>query len=469
MPRVSSSQTARNVDDANCKDENKQEDGTQANASCGGVNISSGISSEANGLMNSRDKLEECSEAERDMISAETRNGNSFRFSARCSHAYDSSASSTNEGQGVPQKYLLLSRRTFRNKKFSNFVSSESENDLKNSVNAGEQPVDQKFSTNLSFERSASANAAKSSFRLGVRARGQNSSFASEDFHSVKNWMESEKGSSPRSATEDIKRLLKFRYSKQDDRAKILSKIDELRDDLNGYFNKTADRIRSSRFTVNVRNFEGKVPPAQYRSSLVPFSKQSISSCLHCHPGGTCCHNDHCRPCPHNICCHLPKPANQPLETVPSRRDESHNFKRHCRPVSGGSPFVICYRCFKLLQLPADFLVSTKKVHKLRCGDCSQILLYTFRPKIQSEPETPAEAIHPPSEVGKVEHDCCGFSGDGVMDPVSYSEEYGLSFGKSFSYEANNEIVEEEDEDGRVGRLHLHKLMGYSSARQLLY
>ncbi|CAA6661885.1 unnamed protein product [Spirodela intermedia] len=82
-----------------------------------------------------------------------------------------------------------------------------------------------------------------------------------------------------------------------------------------------------------------------------------------------------------------------------------HHQKRHCRPISGGAPFVLCNFCMRLLQLPVDFLVSRGRRHKLRCGGCSQVLVFFFHGggHIQEE------------------------------EPVSFSDEFGPPVSKSYS------------------------------------
>ncbi|ONK81202.1 uncharacterized protein A4U43_C01F26410 [Asparagus officinalis] len=50
----------------------------------------------------------------------------------------------------------------------------------------------------------------------------------------------------------------------------------------------------------------------------------------------------------------------------------------NCRPVAGAAPFVSCYNCFELLQLPEDILRMGKNQHKLRCGSCSQLISFEY-------------------------------------------------------------------------------------------
>ncbi|PKU61888.1 protein ENHANCED DISEASE RESISTANCE 4 [Dendrobium catenatum] len=420
----------------------------------------------ANNSLKSSEKLEESPESlEHDSSSEDNKINGKFRMNSSfllrsSSHAYEGGDSSTDEERRkqIPHKYLELSRRTFG-------------------------------------KRTSSVFSGKATSRDGVQARERDFSFVSEDFKSALNWMESEKEAPSVCKSKDTKRFVKFRYSEKDDKVKIIRKVDELKSELLDFFHRSANAKDNSRLGLTA-HFEGKIPPKQYRSSsLIPLSAQPISSCLNPHHGGICCHNEHCRLCPHKACCRLPEsttshplhmkrysPSHQEPQNLQSNDKKPQPVKRHCRPVSGGAPFVICYRCYKLLQLPADFLVSTKRVHKLRCGSCHEVLRYFFRARTRSMPWTPAEARHPPSEEekNKVLNDeiripvSNGLSGG---DPVSYSEDYGISFGQSYSYEAEpsrhlhryDSIVEEEDSGKEVRSSQLHKLMGYSSARYLLF
>lgn len=48
---------------------------------------------------------------------------------------------------------------------------------------------------------------------------------------------------------------------------------------------------------------------------------------------------------------------------------------RHCRPIAGGAPFLTCYNCFELLQLPKKVLTKEKNKKKTICGACSTVIL----------------------------------------------------------------------------------------------
>ncbi|WOG88634.1 hypothetical protein DCAR_0207869 [Daucus carota subsp. sativus] len=46
-----------------------------------------------------------------------------------------------------------------------------------------------------------------------------------------------------------------------------------------------------------------------------------------------------------------------------------------CRPVAGGAPFITCYNCLEVLQLPKKILKTKKSQKKLKCAACSKVIL----------------------------------------------------------------------------------------------
>lgn len=46
----------------------------------------------------------------------------------------------------------------------------------------------------------------------------------------------------------------------------------------------------------------------------------------------------------------------------------------YCRPIAHGAPFITCYNCFELLQLPKKVLLTVKNQQKIRCGACSAVI-----------------------------------------------------------------------------------------------
>ena len=101
--------------------------------------------------------------------------------------------------------------------------------------------------------------------------------------------------------------------------------------------------------------------------------------------------------------------------------------------------------------MPADFLISTRRLNKLKCGACSEILALPF----------PARANEVPQASTK--------SGNSSEDPISFSVEYGISFAESSSTEIEPvRISSDKSQNENSPGSPLHRLMGYPSARQLL-
>lgn len=52
---------------------------------------------------------------------------------------------------------------------------------------------------------------------------------------------------------------------------------------------------------------------------------------------------------------------------------------QHFQPIGGAAPFITCYDCLELLQLPSDFLVFKGiKIHRVKCSACSKVLRFTL-------------------------------------------------------------------------------------------
>lgn len=218
--------------------------------------------------------------------------------------------------------------------------------------------------------------------------------------------------------------------------------------------------------------------PHQYGLAQIPPSEHVTNcrhhvdySCLHCYsqdsqypvhlPPSFSCKKGPCRACASHICHHpyississsfqhsnFPQRyhnAQTHEQMEKSHMKEKHQVvKRHCRPMAGGAPFVVCYKCWKLLQLPADFLLSKKRHQKLQCGACSKVLIFSLHETRRKYPTSPNQLHHPPSEVdhstdtmtrdlAHISHVAGGYL---QGDPVSYSDDYGNSISKSYSTE----------------------------------
>lgn len=52
---------------------------------------------------------------------------------------------------------------------------------------------------------------------------------------------------------------------------------------------------------------------------------------------------------------------------------------QRCSPVAGGAPFITCFNCFELLQLPTRSSTrANKNQKKLKCSACSTVIFYTI-------------------------------------------------------------------------------------------
>ncbi|KAG9443283.1 hypothetical protein H6P81_014623 [Aristolochia fimbriata] len=112
---------------------------------------------------------------------------------------------------------------------------------------------------------------------------------------------------------------------------------------------------------------------------------------------------------------HEERPLDHEMEML-HYREKRNMLKRHCRPIVGGAPFLACYKCCKLLQIPADFL-PMRRHQKLRCGACSEVLTFSIQGRNHIMPFRPIDVQHhlSPSTSQK------GLQGD----PVSCSDDYG--------------------------------------------
>lgn len=233
-------------------------------------------------------------------------------------------------------------------------------------------------------------------------------SLESEAFYSIRSWVESDKEGSSRSLSrrsaffEDstknqISSTSKFKN------LELLKLMEELRDQLGRSYELKKNKHRS-----------------QFNSAEDMFFNDNRSSQM-------------------------------PLSYFPSSRNKARTSKSYCRPVSGGAPFVICRKCFEVLHMPADFLISGSRLSKLKCGACSEVMVLSF-PALTS------------NEVSQTSNE----------GPVSFSEEYGISFADTSSMGAEpvlnvSKASSEMNDEEKASAATLHQLMGYPSARVLLF
>ncbi|KAF8009802.1 hypothetical protein BT93_J0715 [Corymbia citriodora subsp. variegata] len=125
---------------------------------------------------------------------------------------------------------------------------------------------------------------------------------------------------------------------------------------------------------------------------------------------------------------------------------ENHSVvKRHLRPIAGGAPLITCDQCSEVLQLPADFLLFKKRCHRLRCGACKAVLKFSVQNRIHIVPYVRDAEAPPPSEADDYDDSMNrrryfstpNANGFPQADPVSCSDDYGLSVWKSCSTEGD--------------------------------
>ncbi|KAL8149380.1 hypothetical protein AgCh_006410 [Apium graveolens] len=59
-----------------------------------------------------------------------------------------------------------------------------------------------------------------------------------------------------------------------------------------------------------------------------------------------------------------------------------HIAKRHFQPIAGGAPIIACYHCSETLQVPAESFLFRRRCHQLKCGACSEVLKFSLENKV---------------------------------------------------------------------------------------
>ncbi|XP_054780241.1 LOW QUALITY PROTEIN: uncharacterized protein LOC129287967 [Prosopis cineraria] len=97
----------------------------------------------------------------------------------------------------------------------------------------------------------------------------------------------------------------------------------------------------------------------------------------------------------------------------------------HCRPIAGGSPFITCFNCFELLQLPKKLVMMKGCQQNVRCGACSsEINLSVINKNL---------IISPHSEIKGTSRSVDDSSNDFVNSCKSRSRSHVKSNGANFS------------------------------------
>lgn len=352
---------------------------------------------------------------------------------SRCSNAYDGSISSSDEGKrNIHDRsyYLQKSRRTFRKKASAGDKQKEKEG-------LPPRPPNEKFG-----------------MRYGGDEVEEGVSLDSSDFQIVQSLIKNDA----------LHSSLVDKYERSD-RYERLRKMDELRDKLNTFSKqKGGDNLYRQKGIDSIQRMHYQNPNSQESplcfdsrhntdqlklpySYIPPPLPSSHCACMHCR-------NQIFGPNSCNLCAPSSFPGS-PIsidqESVrSSSKDRRAVMRKHiCRPIFGGTPYVICENCFMLLQVPSTILISKKRLVEMQCGSCSEVLTVPL-PSMKFTGKKVAIDMH--STVMQV-------------DPVSLNKNYGASF-----YSTGGESAFNEEEGNREATLSsLHRLMGYNSATELLY
>lgn len=290
--------------------------------------------------------------------------------------------------------------------------------------------------------------------------------------------------------------------------SKIMKTVDDLKGDLCEIFNEPSD-CKPRTHPPHPRKQDGYMPHVAITSSLPltayhPAAKHSGHASRLSRSGQVAPH-DHEQPlpryrrhsaysynhtgqmemmrCPHE-CCHSYRPPccsswkqeralhKPPVKEI-KRRPPPRNL---CRPVLRGAPFILCSNCLRLVQLPTGFAVPSRGTRRLQCGSCSQVLSYSYRDPSRKKLQSPFGGDESSSTDDYEIHQAADDFNTGAhqADPYSYSEEYGQSAGASYSTEdeqplhvsRNSSFNTMDERSGKESKL--HRLMGYSSASELM-
>lgn len=186
----------------------------------------------------------------------------------------------------------------------------------------------------------------------------------------------------------------------------------------------------------------------QYPAQLPQHFIRQHEELCRCHSGHSCYSNHDSHPVNPQYFMGHSKPPLCGCETKSDdqRHRATHEVKKylrekqnlaHVRPVAGGAPFVTCHHCFKLLQMPADFLLFKRVYHKLKCSSCSEVLKFSLVNRSHIVSYTPPNELNDQSKVVSgsnqpSESYTTNFHSS-QADPVSYSDDFGLSASKSLS------------------------------------
>jgi hypothetical protein len=120
-----------------------------------------------------------------------------------------------------------------------------------------------------------------------------------------------------------------------------------------------------------------------------------------------------------------------------SRRGGPRARAHHCRPLQGGTPFVVCDECKEILQLPAALPVG--RASRLKCGGCGEAFEVTL-------PASGSGSMDRPNRIFSAPQPAAGGGED-----TEYARAWSNLSG---------------EQPGQVGPL--HRVLGYSSVSSVL-
>uniref|UniRef100_A0A0E0LPU6 Uncharacterized protein n=1 Tax=Oryza punctata TaxID=4537 RepID=A0A0E0LPU6_ORYPU len=309
------------------------------------------------------------------------------------------------------------------------------------------------------------------------------------------------------------KRILKTVDNLKDDLSELFSKSPELNKPRTrarpprlprqeGYARRDAAMTAASIETIRARHtavhHPGYIARAGKPGQLAAPPPRGLPSRRYrrCRADHSCCHDArHGSPCHHGCCphhgkqactscrghCCRPRTQEPPAPRRPAAAKEVVKRRapprNHCRPVLKGAPFIICSSCFKLVQVPADFAVSTKTVRKLCCGSCSTVLCYSYRdPDRKKHGDQYSIDGSPAAPRGHGRREQFAFLDDFGHVDVSYSteDEQPLHVSRNSSFNTVDEMAHGATAAAAATATQqhgssLHRLMGYGSASDLLF
>lgn len=167
-------------------------------------------------------------------------------------------------------------------------------------------------------------------------------------------------------------------------------------------------------------------------------------------------------------------------------REKNHLAKHHLRPMAGGAPFITCYYCLKLLQIPAEFLLVKRRCNRLKCGHCSKVLEFSLQSRTHIVPYVHSVAEPPSYEaddrddyalaIGKSdsrEKDVSTYSSRQDLEKELSSQRSGSKLEKLKKSDPSSHAYKADKLSSEVGKFStksnspLHRLMGYSSPSQV--